>query len=113
MDALAATAFVFLVGLTLSGFGGTVIELVAGRRLSLRHPFVSAGDISRTIVLVLLAGPFMVMNEALAALEEQRAGIVLFAATLSFCCLWLLADGLFLLGLVENARDTIGCPRPT
>ena len=107
MDALTATAFVFLAGLTLSGLCGTLIEIVAGRRLSLREPFVSPSNVSRSLVLVLLAGPFMTYNEALAAIREQRIGPVVFACIISFCCLWLAATGVFVLGLVESVRDPV------
>lgn len=104
----AAFAFVFLAGLTVSGFCGTMMEIVAESRLSLREPFVSATSISRSLVLVLLAGPFMAANEALAARAERRIGLLSFAAVIAFCLLWLEATGIFVIGLVESARDSVG-----
>ena len=108
MGLVEAFAFVFLAGLTVSGLSGTVIEIIAGRRLSLREPFVSAGNLSRSLVLVMLAGPFMTANEALAAIDGRRIGRLTFSAIISFCLLWLAAMGIFLLGLVESARDSVG-----
>ena len=80
MDALMAVTFVFLAGLTLAGLSGALIELAWGERLALRHPFVSPHNVSRSLVLVLLAGPLMTLNEAIAAMNERRIGIPWFVA---------------------------------
>jgi hypothetical protein len=109
MDALATVAFALAAGLTFSGFAGTAIEIIAGRKLSLREPFVSIDNISRSLVLVLLAGPFMALNEALAALREHRIDAAAFAAVACFCLAWFGAIGVFVLGLVESAQHPVGC----
>lgn len=108
MDGVAVAAFAFLAGLTVCGLSGSVMEIIAGRRLSLREPFVSAAEICRSLVLVLLAGPFMTVNEALVAVAERRIGPLAFAGVISFCLAWLAATGIFVIGLVESARDSVG-----
>jgi hypothetical protein len=108
MEGVPLLAFVFLAGLTVCGFCGTVFESITGLRLSLREPFVSVSNLSRSLVLVLLAGPFMVANEALAALSERRVGTLAFIGVVAFCLLWLFAAGIFVVGLVEGARDSLG-----
>jgi threonine/homoserine/homoserine lactone efflux protein len=57
---------------------------------------------------VLLAGPFMTANEALAAVRGRQIGWPAFAGVLAFCLFWIAATGVFFVGLVENARDPIG-----
>jgi hypothetical protein len=108
MDAMAAAAFVLAAGLTFCGLAGTAIELLAGRRLSLGEPFVSVSNLSRSLVLVLLAGPFMTLNEAIAAVKEERLGRIGFVGLVCFALVWLAAMGVFVLGLVESARDPVG-----
>jgi hypothetical protein len=88
-DAVATAAFVFLAGLTLAGLAGSTMEIVSGCRLSLREPFVSPTNVSRSLVLVLLAGPFMALNEGLAAVRARHISRTAFAAILSFCFVWL------------------------
>ena len=108
MQALAVDAFVVASGLTFSGLVGTVIEIIAGRRLSLGEPFVSARNISRSLVLVLLAGPFMVLNEVLAANRDLRFGWMTLVGIACFLLLWAAAMGVFVLGLVEGVRQPVG-----
>lgn len=108
MEAVTVLAFVFLAGLTTCGLSGSVIELAIGERLSLGEPFVSSANVSRSIVLVLLAGPFMTFNEAVAALGGQRIGKLAFTGIICLCLAWLAAMGIFVLGLFEGARDSLG-----
>jgi hypothetical protein len=100
MDALAITAFVFLAGLTASGLAGTTIEMIAGVRLSLGEPFVSEDNVSRSLVLV--AGPYMVANDAMRANREKRIGAVGLGGIFAFCGVWLFATGVLILGAVSE-----------
>lgn len=102
MDTLVLCAFVFLTGLTASGLAGTAIELIAGARLSLGEPFVSERNISRSLVLVLLAGPYMVINDAMLAVREKRIGAVGLAGVVMICGVWLCAAGVLILGAVSE-----------
>lgn len=102
MDALMAVTFVFLAGLTLAGLSGALIELAWGERLALRHPFVSPHNVSRSLVLVLLAGPLMTLNEAIAAMNERRIGITWFVAVIGFCAVWIAATGMLVVGILQD-----------
>jgi len=102
MDTLVLCAFVFLTGLTASGLAGTAIELIAGTRLSLGEPFVSERNISRSLVLVLLAGPYMVINETILAARERRIGAVGLAGVAMICGVWVCAAGVLILGAVSE-----------
>ena len=110
MDGLALVAFVLAAGFTFCGLSGTAIEIIAGRRLSLSEPFVTSDNVCRSLVVVLLAGPFMTLNEAVAAARAERIGGAVFAAVLGFCLLWSAAMGVFVLGLVESLRQPIVWP---
>jgi hypothetical protein len=105
MDAVGWAAFVFLAGLTLAGLAGSAMEIMAGCRLSLREPFLSPASISRSLILVLLAGPLMTLNEALAAVRAQRISRPAFACILSFCFIWVTATGTVVAGLVAGLHD--------
>ena len=102
MDALALAAFALLTGLTVSGLAGSAIEIIAGARLSLGEPFLSEGNISRSLVLVLLAGPYMVANDAILATRERRIGALALAGIVIFCGAWLFAAGILILGAVSE-----------
>jgi hypothetical protein len=102
MDALAIAAFVFLAGLTASGLAGTTIEMIAAKRLSLGEPFVSENNVSRSLVLVLLAGPYMVANDAMRANREKRIGAVGLSGIFALCGVWLFATGVLILGAVSE-----------
>ena len=102
MDALTLAAFVFLAGLTASGLAGSAIEMIAGKRLSLGEPFVSEDNVSRSLVLVLLAGPYMVANDAIRASRDRRIGAAGLAGIFAFCGAWLFATGVLILGAVSE-----------
>ena len=102
MDVLALCVFVFLTGLTASGFAATAIEMIADARLSLGEPFVSERNISRSLVLVLLAGPYMAANDAILAAREGRIGAAGLAVIMLFCGVWLCAAGVLILGAVSE-----------
>jgi hypothetical protein len=105
MDALALAAFAFLAGLTTSGLAGTAIEMFAGKRLSLGKPFVCDDNVSRSLVLVLLAGPYMVGNDAMRAYRQQRIGAGGLAGLLAVCGAWLFATGVLILGAASEFSD--------
>ena len=109
MDGLALVALAFLAGLTACGLAASAMEIVAGTRVSLGEPFVSSASLCRSAVLVLLAGPYMVANEALIANRRRDIGAAALVAILAFCCLWLFAAGVLIVGLVSPQDHLIGC----
>ena len=71
-------------------------------RLSLGEPFVSEDSVSRSLVLVLLAGPYMVANDAMRANREKRIGAVGLGGIFALCGVWLFATGVLILGAVSE-----------
>jgi hypothetical protein len=110
MEGLMTVACAVAAGLTFCGLLGSAIESMSGSRLSLGAPFVSSDNICRSLVLVLLAGPFMTLNEAVVAVREERIGQFGFAGVVGFCLAWAGAMGVFVLGLVESLRQPIVWP---
>ena len=72
MMALVPICFTFLAGLTLCGLVGSALELATGRRLSFGEPFVANGHVLRSLAATAGAGPFMLVNEALAAWRRRH-----------------------------------------
>jgi cation transport ATPase len=93
MDQIATVALVFLVGVTLSGIAGSLIELAAGAKLSFAAPFFDRANRMVFVLAVVTAGPFMLCNDAM---ETWRAGRI-DIATLIGCALtaaiWIIANG--------------------
>ena len=68
-------------------------------------------------MLVLLAGPYMVANDAILASGEKRIGAVGLAGIVVVCGVWLFAAGVLILGAVSEfsvlsaaAARVIGSP---
>lgn len=95
-------ALTFLAGLTAAGIAATLLELAARRELRFARPFVSRDHLPRSILVTLLAGPFMLGNDALNA---RREGLIS-ASGLGACglaaALWLLGWGALLLALAAG-----------
>jgi hypothetical protein len=100
MPLLLPVAFAFLTGLTACGLIGTVLELACGRRLAFVEPYVSSDHVVRSLAAAALAGPFMLVNDAMAARRERRISLPGLLSCLSTAMLWALALGVVLLGLV-------------
>lgn len=103
MQAVEMTCLAFLTGLTLCGLAGSVMELVAGRRLSFAVPFVSSRHMLRSLGAAAAAGPFMLANDAL---EAWRCGDISMLTLIS-CALtsigWSLATGVVAIDLASRA----------
>ena len=100
MPLLLPVAFAFLTGLTACGLVGTVLELACGRRLAFVEPYVSSDHVVRSLASAAFAGPFMLVNDAMAARRERRISLPGLLSCLSTAMLWALALGVVLLGLV-------------
>lgn len=73
MEGWVLAVFALLAGLTSCGLAASVFELVLEREPRFAEPFVSPENLPRTAAVLLLVGPFMLGNDALAAF---RAGLV-------------------------------------
>lgn len=67
MSALAMAAFAFLVGLTVAGLCGSLMQIATGRTVGFIAPYVSHDWLARSLLATLAAGPIMLGNEALLA----------------------------------------------
>ena len=85
--------------------------MIAGERLSLGEPFVSDDNVSRSLVLVLLAGPYMLANDAIRADREKRIGAAGLAGIVVVCGAWLFAIGVLILGAVSEFSVLSAAPR--
>lgn len=94
MGLLQAICLAFAAGLTASGLAGSVLEAAAGSRLHFGAPFVSPGRIARSLLVTFAAGPFMLLNEALAARRERAASRFVFLSCVAVSAIWTLALGI-------------------
>lgn len=94
MDMLWALAFALAVGLTIAGFAGSVMEIAAGARLRLAPPFIDRRRIALSLAASLAAGPFMLVNDALAARAARRIGVPSLAVYVAIALGWTLATGI-------------------
>lgn len=94
MDTLWAFGFAFVVGLTICGLAGTLMELVSGTRLRMTEPFVSRQRPGLSLVASAAAGPYMMLNDALAARRDGRIGVRGVAAALATATIWTLSTGI-------------------
>jgi hypothetical protein len=93
MHALLLTGFAFLTGLTACGLVSTVLELSCGRRLAFVEPYVSSHHVVRSLAATAVAGPFMLLNDALAARREGRISSPGLLSCVCTAMLWALALG--------------------
>ncbi len=103
MGPVSATAFAFLAGLTVCGLAGSFMELATGRLLSLAAPFISPGHVVRSTCSTAIAGPFMLLNDALAWRRADRISTPLLCALAGLAGIWLLATGVVTLALASFA----------
>ena len=97
MDLVSLVAFAFPVGLTACGVAGTAMEMAGGRRLAFIEPYVSSRHLVRSLGAVALAGPFMLMNDALAARRARRISLDLLISCGCTALIWALALGVTIL----------------
>ena len=94
MDMLWALAFALAVGLTIAGFAGSVMDIAAGARFRSAPPFIDRRRIALSLAASLAAGPFMLVNDALAARATRRIGVPGFAVCVATALGWTLATGI-------------------
>ncbi|MBN9244517.1 MAG: hypothetical protein J0I98_17160 [Mesorhizobium sp.] len=97
MDLVSLIAFAFPVGLTACGLVGTAMEMAGGRRLAFVEPYVSPRHVLRSLAAVAVGGPFMLMNDALAARRARRISLGLLVSCGCTALAWALALGVTVL----------------
>lgn len=110
MAALQLGAFAFLVGLTLCGLVGSIMELVSGRRLAFAAPYVTTAHLFRSLAMTVAAGPFMLVNDALDAHRGQRLSGAGLASCMCTAVIWLMALGVVTISVASVAGSLLSLP---
>jgi hypothetical protein len=103
MVAAQLLAFAFLVGVTVCGLSGTLLELLASRPLRFGEPFLSRQKPLRSLAATALAGPLMLANDALFAFRASRISIAGLASSAVIAAAWALATGVVVLDVAAWA----------
>ncbi len=107
MASLALICFALLTGLTVCGLLGSTMELATRRRLSFREPFVSPRHIVRSLAAAAAAGPFMLINDALAAWRSGRVSTLFLLSCAVSALGWALATGIVVVDLARLAFGSL------
>ena len=110
MTALQLGAFAFLVGLTLCGLAGSIMELVSGRRLAFAAPYVTPAHVVRSLAMTVAAGPFMLVNDALDAHREQRLSTTGLGSCMFTAVIWLMALGVVTITVASVVASLLSLP---
>lgn len=110
MTALQLGAFAFLVGLTLCGLAGSIMELVSGRRLAFAAPYVTPAHVARSLAMTVAAGPFMLVNDALDAHREQRLSTAGLGSCMCTAVIWLMALGVVTITVASVVDSLLSLP---
>ena len=108
MGAALLVLYAFAVGLTACGLAGSAMELVSGRKLAFAEPYVSPAHILRSFAATACAGPFMLVNEALAARREGRIGTLALLSCGCTAVAWALALGVVLIAIASWTTGLLG-----
>lgn len=92
--------FVFLAGLTLCGLTGSFMQILTGAQLGFSPPYVRRDRLALSLAAAVLAGPFMLLNDAFKARNLGRFGNreLLAAGVVSF--IWLMSLGVLIIEIV-------------
>jgi hypothetical protein len=108
MSDWALAVMSFLVGTTIAGLSGSIMEIVSGRPLGFAEPYVARASISRSLCATLAAGPMMLFNEALQARREHRVGAGALIAAASVAAVWACATGVVVIEVAWRMSRPIG-----
>lgn len=108
MNGIGIAAFVFLVGITVSGLLGSVMEIVTGRTLGFVEPYVSRGHVARSLLAAMVVGPMMLVNDALSAWREGRVGVHWLAVAAVIASVWCQATGIVVTEIAVRMSERLG-----
>lgn len=94
--------FAFLVGLAANGLSGALIEWRTRRPASFGPPLFTPERPFRSIALSTAAGPWMLVNDALAAWHDQAIGRFMLWSCMVTAIFWTLATGVILLDFASR-----------
>ena len=87
----------FVTGIVFTALAGNYVESRACEPARLGVPFLSVDYPVSSLVRMLLAGPYFLVSEVIAAHREQAAGTALVVIAFTFAALWCLASGIICL----------------
>lgn len=93
---------VSVIGIAISGIAGSVLELLVGARLSFAAPFFTRMRWPLSILAVVLAGPFMLANDALDARRDGRIGPLQLLCIALSSGIWVFFIGQAMVGSAAN-----------
>lgn len=108
MSGLMLAVFAFLIGITVSGLLGSILEIATGRRLGFVEPFVSPRRVAVSLLVTLAAGPMMLGNDALQARREGRVGHATLVVAAVVVVLWTCAMGIVTAEVASMLSRPIG-----
>jgi hypothetical protein len=89
-------AYAYLVGIAFSACAAALAELLVKRPVGMREPFVSADHVLRSLTLVAIAGPYLLICELTAAHRDTGIPVLLVLTGMSLANGWALALGIVL-----------------
>jgi hypothetical protein len=93
-DLIAAS---MIAGICLSALAGNTVEWRLKSVARLAYPFVNPKKPLVSIACVTIAGPYLLVNEAIIAQQESDTGWTFTAIAVTFALLWCLASGILCL----------------
>lgn len=100
MGMAAHLAFAYVAGLVIGGIVASIMELTSGDQPSFGAPFFSRDHLARFFFTVLAAGPFMLVNDALAARRNGLLASTELTWLFATASIWALAIGTASIGAV-------------
>ncbi|MFP1631341.1 DUF6949 family protein [Zhengella sp. ZM62] len=92
--------FAWLTGLTVAGCVSAMAEAVSARAVTFWPPFVSRARILRSLAFTALAGPAMILNDAMDAWRTGGISAWTLGAAVMVVNAWALALGILSLALL-------------
>lgn len=87
----------FIAGTALSAAAGTCAETLFGSLARLDRPFVDSNRIASSLARMLLAGPYLLVGEAVSSREEGHCGAGIVMAAILVASAWCLCLGIVVL----------------
>ena len=91
---MSALALAFITGLVFSALFGNALEWKVGEPACLREPFVSPQNITKSLLQVLAAGPYLLVGETRMLMRIHGGDAMLVTTAIVLASLWSLACGI-------------------
>lgn len=105
MNIVAQLAFTYVAGLVIGGIVASLLELASGDQPSFAAPFFSRDHLGRFVLAVLVAGPFMLANDALQARRGGGLATGGLTCVLATASIWAWSIGMAAVGVVADVAS--------